>query len=85
MHGWTLFDWLMRGGEEGAAKHMQHMWELFLDGTIQPLTGTEPLCIHAGLSWNLTLVLHAGLKICVKVTCWLIAEQVSCPILVLSR
>ncbi|CAL5222399.1 g4758 [Coccomyxa viridis] len=41
VHGWTLFDWLMRDGEDGAKRHMQHMWELFLDGTIEPLTGTK--------------------------------------------
>lgn len=39
VHGFTLFDWLMREGEEGAKKHMQSMWDLLLDGTIQPLTG----------------------------------------------
>lgn len=73
VHGWTLFAWLMRDGEEGAAKHMQHMWELFLDGTIQPLTGTELICsILQRLfcsPWDMTGDLNAGINQCLKVSC----------------
>lgn len=50
VHGFTLFDWLMREGEEGAKKRMHSMWDLLLDGTIQPLTG-DLHCI-AGLGWQ---------------------------------
>lgn len=53
IHGWTLFDWLMRDGEESAQKHFKHMWELFKDGTIQPLTGEQSsanLCLWVACS-----------------------------------
>ncbi|CAL8467495.1 g7033 [Coccomyxa elongata] len=37
VEGWVLFDWLYRGGD--AKEKLQKVWDLFLDGTIQPYTG----------------------------------------------
>ena len=65
VHGFTLFDWLTREGEEGAKKHMQSVWDLFLDGTIQPLTG-DLHCI-ASLGWH---QLFAGL--------WAVSDKREC-------
>ncbi|KAK9916376.1 hypothetical protein WJX75_001994 [Coccomyxa subellipsoidea] len=38
VEGWLLFHWLHRGGSDGK-KDLQKVWDLFLDGTIQPYTG----------------------------------------------
>ena len=38
VEGWMLFHWLHRGGSDGK-KDLQKVWDLFLDGSIQPYTG----------------------------------------------
>jgi hypothetical protein len=39
IEGWVLFDWLGRFGDD-AKKKLQEVWDLFLDGTIRPYTGS---------------------------------------------
>ncbi len=39
VEGWVLFDWLYRGGD--GKEKLQKVWDLFLDGTIQPYTGAH--------------------------------------------
>lgn len=47
VEGWVLFDWLGQHGKD-ARQQLQEVWNLFLDGTIQPYTGDRPPpCNHA--------------------------------------
>ena len=67
VHGWTLFDWLMRDGEDGAKRHMHHMWELLLDGTIKPLTGIHVM--HHALLGSANWLEPSEQKFCAQARC----------------
>ena len=49
VEGWMLFHWLHRGGSDGK-KDLQKVWDMFLDGTIQPYTGALPCTLIVELN-----------------------------------